>query len=104
MQMFAWIKLRWRKAFLAPGAKLIGMFELRRPDALHGRASLRRRGGPERLIQRNSLAFPVYFIEGLALGRRVRLLIRDEWDAFLLCFNSPAKQSQQHAVQALLKT
>jgi len=86
MQVFAWIKLRWRKIFLAPDAKRLAMFELRRTKALQRQASLRRRRGPEKLIKRSSLAFPVYFFEGPALGIRVRLLIRDVVLHF--CFTS----------------
>jgi len=77
MQMFAWIKLRWRQAFLACEGLCIGMCMLRWPDAFERLASLGRRGGPEKLTKRNSLVFPLYFFGGSALGKRVRLLIRD---------------------------
>jgi hypothetical protein len=67
--MFAWIKLRWRLTFLACDAKRFGIYELRWSD-LFGRLVLPwYRGGPEKLIRRNSLAFPVYFLKGLALGK-----------------------------------
>ena len=77
MQMFAWIKLRGCQAFLDREGKWIGMCILRWHDALQRLATLGRRRGPERLTKRNSLAFPVYFFEGSALGKRVRLPIRD---------------------------
>ncbi len=86
MQMFAWIKLRWLQAFLARDAKRIGVFELQWHDAIQRRASLSPLGGAEKLIKRNSLAFPVYFFEGPALGRRVRLLNR--YVAMHFCFTS----------------
>jgi len=86
MQMFAWIKLRWRQAFLACEGLCIGMCMLRWPDAFERLASLGRRGGPEKLTKRNSLAFPLYFFEGSASGKRVRLLIRDIEMYF--CFTS----------------
>ena len=76
MEMFAWIKLRCRQAFLVRDVKRMGMFELRWHDALQGLRSVRRRGGPEKPIKRNSQAFPVYFFEGPVFGERVRLLIR----------------------------
>jgi hypothetical protein len=77
MQMFAWIKLRGRQTFLARDGKCIGMCVLRWNDALQRLASLGRRGGPEKLTKRDSLAFPVHFFEGSALGKRARLLIGD---------------------------
>jgi len=61
MQMFAWIKLRWRQAFLARDVKCFCICMLRWHDALQRLATLGRRRGPERLTKRNSLAFPVYF-------------------------------------------
>jgi len=61
MQMFAWIKLRWRQTFLACDGKCIDTCVLRWHDALQRLATLGRRRGPERLTKRNSLAFPVYF-------------------------------------------
>jgi len=67
--MFAWIKLRWRQAFLARDAKRIGIYDLRWSDAIERLASSRHWGGPKKLTKRNSLAFPVYFLEGLALGK-----------------------------------
>jgi len=48
-------------------------------------ASLKRQGSPDKRVKRNSLAFPVYFFEGPAWGRRVRLLIRDV--VMLFCFD-----------------
>jgi hypothetical protein len=77
MQMFAWIKLRWRQAFLTRDVKCFCICMLRWYNALQRLASLGRRRGPEKLTKRYSLAFPVYFFEGSALGKRVRLLIRD---------------------------
>jgi hypothetical protein len=77
LQMFAGIKLRCRQAVLACDGKLSGMCMLRWPDALQRLISLGHRGSPIKLSKHNSLAFPLYFFEGPAIGRRVRLLIRD---------------------------
>lgn len=66
--MFAWIKLRWRQAFPARDAKRIGVYKLWWPDAFERPASTWHWGGPEKLTKRNSLAFPVYLLRGLALG------------------------------------
>jgi hypothetical protein len=86
MQMFAWIKLRCGQAFLARNAQRIGLFGRRRQDVLQSVASLKRQGGADKRVKRNSLAFPVYFFEGPALGRHVRLLIRDV--VMYFCFAS----------------
>jgi hypothetical protein len=67
--MFAWIKLRWRQAFPARDVKRIGIYELRRPDSFERLASPWYWGSPEKLTKRNSLAFSVYFLRGLALGK-----------------------------------
>jgi hypothetical protein len=67
--MFAWIKLRWRQAFLAYDAKRIGIYELRWSDLFGRLASQWYWGVPAKLSRRNSLAFPVYFLKGLALGK-----------------------------------
>jgi hypothetical protein len=76
MQMFAWIKLRCRQAFLAHDCKCIGTSNLPWNDGLQRLAYLGRGGSPEILTQRNSLAFPGYFFfEGSALGELVHLLI-----------------------------
>jgi hypothetical protein len=104
MQVIAWIKLRWRQAFLARYGKCIAMSMLQRHDALERLASLGRRGSPEKLNKRNSQDFPVYFFEGSALGMRVRLLMRYVVMHFCFASISLAKQSQQRALQALLKT
>jgi hypothetical protein len=77
MQVFAWIKLRWHQAFPDCDGKCFFMCLLSRNDASQRLASLGRLGSTEKLTKRNSLAFPVYFFEGSALGKRVRLLIRD---------------------------
>lgn len=101
MQMFAWFKLRWRQAFLACDANCIGMYDLRWQDAFERLASIVRRGGPKNLIERNSLALPVSFFEGPALGKRFRFPLRVVRMDF--CFYSLANQTLQHAFQALLK-
>jgi hypothetical protein len=75
MQMFAWIKLRWRQAFSARYGKCLGVCALRLDDALQRLDSPGRQGSPENLTKRNSLAFSVYLSEGSALGKQVRLLI-----------------------------
>jgi hypothetical protein len=77
LQMFARVRLRCHQAALARDGKLSGTCMLRWPDALQRLISLGHRGSPIKLSKHNSLAFPVYFFEGPAIGRRVRLLMRD---------------------------
>jgi hypothetical protein len=66
--MFAWIMLRWRQAFLARDPKRFGVYKLWWSDASQRLASTWHWDGPEKLTKRNSLAFPVYLLRGLALG------------------------------------
>lgn len=72
--MFTWIKLRWRQAFLTRDAKRIGIYELRWSDAIERLASPWHGGGPKEL-KGNSLAFPGYFLEGLAWGKLEGLVL-----------------------------
>lgn len=101
--MFAWIKLRWHQAFIVRDAKRIGIYELLWSDVFERLASRWYWGGPEKLTRRNSLAFPVYFLQGFAsgkleeleLGNQARLPNHDV--AMHFCFASTPGESPSTA-------